>query len=82
MLEFSAHFPASLTHSFHTYDESVSNTKSINVSISYKSIDTMIYRYRHPELKTGKKRGRPKETNLTKEDWKERYEIVKKYQDS
>ena len=40
----------------------------------------MIYRYRHPELKTGKKRGRPKETNLTKEDWKERYEILKKYQ--
>ena len=39
-----------------------------------------VYRYRHPELKTGKKRGRPKETNLTKEDWKERYEIVKKYQ--
>lgn len=25
-------------------------------------------------------KGRPKENNLTKEDWKERYEIVKKYQ--
>ena len=34
----------------------------------------------HPELNTGKKRGRPKESNLTKEDWKERYEILKKYQ--
>ena len=48
--------------------------------ISYKSIDTMIYRYKHPELKTGNKVGRPKENNLTKEDWKERYEILKKYQ--
>ena len=47
--------------------------------ISHKSIDTMIYRYRHPELKTGKKIGRPKEKNLTKEDWQERYEILKKY---
>ena len=26
------------------------------------------------------KRGRLKESNLTKEDWKERYEILKKYQ--
>ena len=48
--------------------------------ISYKTIDTMIYWYKHPELKTGIKVGRPKEKNLTKEDWKERYEIVKKYQ--
>ena len=49
-------------------------------SISYKTIENMIYRYKHPELKTGKRRGRPKESNLTKEDWKERYEILKKYQ--
>ena len=48
--------------------------------ISYKTVDNMIYRYKHPELKTGIKVGRPKEKNLTKEDWKERYEIVKKYQ--
>ena len=48
--------------------------------ISYKTIENMIYRYKHPELKTGKRRGRPKESNLTKEDWKERYEILKKYQ--
>jgi transposase-like protein len=48
--------------------------------ISYKTIDNMIYRYKHPELKTGRKIGRPKEKNLTKEDWKERYEILKKYQ--
>ena len=48
--------------------------------ISYKTIDNMIYRYKHPELKTGRKIGRPKEKSLTKEDWKERYEILKKYQ--
>ena len=36
----------------------------------------------HPELfpGLGKRRGRLKESNLTKEDWKERYEILKKYQ--
>ena len=36
----------------------------------------------YPELypNVGKKRGRKKETDLTKEDWKERYEILKKYQ--
>ena len=46
--------------------------------ISYKTIDTMIYRYRHPELvKTGKK-GRPKKEEDI--DYKERYEILKKYQ--
>ena len=33
----------------------------------------------HPELCTGNKRGRPKEKDLTKEDYKERYEILKKY---
>ena len=60
--------------------EGTSRSLGKEYGISYKSIDTMIYRYRHPELKTGKKRGRPKETSLTKEDWKERYEIVKKYQ--
>ena len=36
----------------------------------------------HPELfpGLGQGRGRFKESNLTKEDWKERYEILKKYQ--
>ena len=34
----------------------------------------------HPELSTGIKRGRPKGSNITKDDWKERYEILKKYQ--
>ena len=36
----------------------------------------------HPELYPGlgQKRGKLKEVNLTKEDYKERYEILKKYQ--
>lgn len=34
----------------------------------------------HPKLYTDNKRGRPKEKDLTKEDYKERYEILKKYQ--
>ena len=34
----------------------------------------------HPEKVTGLKRGRKNEKILTKEDWKERYEILKKYQ--
>ena len=33
----------------------------------------------HPEKVSGLKRGR-KRKDLTKEDWKERYEILKKYQ--
>ena len=34
----------------------------------------------HPEKVTGFKKVRRNESNLTKEDWKERYEILKKYQ--
>ena len=36
----------------------------------------------HPELypNAGQGSGRPKEKDLTKEDYKERYEILKKYQ--
>ena len=35
----------------------------------------------HPELylNQGLKKGPKNESNLTKEDWKERYEILKKY---
>ena len=47
-------------------------------NISFKSIDTMIYRYNHPELSKSNKVGRPK--NNSDIDYKERYEILKKYQ--
>ena len=52
-------------------------------NIPQKTIRTWIRKYiNHPELypNQGLKRGRPKESELTKEDWKERYEILKKYQ--
>ena len=44
------------------------------------TIKTWKSRIDHPEKVTGNKRGRKKEKDLTKEDWKERYEIIKKYQ--
>ena len=49
--------------------------------ISRKTIETWKQKVLHPEkyMKLGK-RGRPKEKDLTKEDYKERYEILKKYQ--
>ena len=47
--------------------------------IPVNTIKTWKTKVDHPELNTGKKRGRPKESDLTKEDYKERYEILKKY---
>ena len=46
------------------------------------TIKTWTSKLNHPEkyIGYGQKRGRKKESNLTKEDWKERYEILKKYQ--
>ena len=48
--------------------------------ISRKTIETWKQKVLHPEkyLGQGQKRGRPKK-DLTKEDYKERYEILKKY---
>ena len=51
-------------------------------NIPLYTIKTWKRRYiNHPELypNTGTKRGKKKESDLTKEDWKERYEILKKY---
>ena len=50
--------------------------------IPYKTIQNWGRKIKHPELYPGHgmKRGRPKESELTKEDYKERYEILKKYQ--
>lgn len=46
------------------------------------TIKTWTMKINHPNLYLGQnqKRGRPKEKDLTKEDYKERYEILKKYQ--
>ncbi len=40
----------------------------------------MVRKYRQTGLTVKDKRGRLKEKDLTKEDYKERYEILKKYQ--
>ena len=50
--------------------------------ISRKTIETWKQKVLHPEkyLGQGQKCSRPKEKDLTKEDYKERYEILKKYQ--
>ena len=54
--------------------------KEYNIPVS--TIKTWKMKIDHPDkyLGNGQKRGRPKEKELTKEDWKERYEILKKYQ--
>jgi hypothetical protein len=46
------------------------------------TIKTWARKINYPELYPGHgiKRGKPKEKELTKEDYKERYEILKKYQ--
>ena len=49
------------------------------LGISANTIRMWQYKVNHPELNNGNKKGRQK-NNLTKEDWKERYEILKKYQ--
>lgn len=45
--------------------------------ISKETIKTWIRKINHPELVSGLKRGRPKNEEI---DYKERYEILKKYQ--
>ena len=50
--------------------------------IPMKTINNWVYKYNNPDRfkGLGQKRGKQKEKDLTKEDWKERYEILKKYQ--
>ena len=46
--------------------------------VNKKTIASWLHNYRNGKL--GVKKGRPKSKNLTLEDYKERYEILKKYQ--
>ena len=50
--------------------------------VKAKTISTWQQKLRHPDKypNQSKNRGRPIEKDLTKEDYKERYEILKKYQ--
>ena len=87
---------ASKGQKFRKYDQEIINTiireykesgmsfnnLSKKYDIPMKTINNWIYKYNNPDrfIGLGQKRGRKKETNLTKEDWEERYEILKKYQ--
>ena len=48
--------------------------------ISWKTVESMVRKYRKTGTTFSSPKGRPKEKDLTKEDYKERYEILKKYQ--
>ena len=54
-----------------------SRSLSHEYGISYRTIETMIYTYKHRGHLNKQKRGRVKESDI---DYKERYEILKKYQ--
>ena len=47
--------------------------------ISRNTINTMVRKYRNTGTTISEQKGRPKEKDLTREDYKERYEILKKY---
>ena len=51
-------------------------------SVWMREINELDEQIKHPEKyqNQGLKRGPKNDKNLTKEDWKERYEILKKYQ--
>ena len=50
-------------------------------NISKKTVESMVRKYRKTGITFSIQKGRPKTSdNLTKEDYKERYEILKKYQ--
>ena len=63
----------------------IKSGKSINFisktyNIPHGTVSNWHQKIIHPELNLKRKRGGPKESELTKEDYKERYEILKKYQ--
>lgn len=51
-------------------------------NVPAKTISTWQQKLRHPDKypNQGLKKGRNNKNHLTKDDWKERYEILKKYQ--
>ena len=48
--------------------------------MSWKTVQTMVTKYKKTGTTFAIQKGRSKEKELTKEDYKERYEILKKYQ--
>ena len=49
-------------------------------NISWKTVESMVRKFKKTGLTIKDKKGRNNQSHLTKEDWKERYEILKKYQ--
>ena len=47
--------------------------------ISWCTVHTMVVKYNKTGTTISEQKGRPKEKDLTREDYKERYEILKKY---
>lgn len=58
--------------------EGTPKTLGAEYGISYKTIETWIYAYKHQIPIGEQKRGRQKESEI---NYKERYEILKKFQD-
>ena len=49
-------------------------------NISWKTAESMVRKFKKTGLTIKDKKDRNNQSRLTKEDWKERYEILKKYQ--
>lgn len=63
------------------YNKGISSTYlEKKFGISNNTIRQWKYKLRKNGTLENKKKGRISEKNLTKEDWKERFEILKKYQ--
>ncbi len=65
------------------FDGASSGYLSRKYDIPIKTVKNWIYKYKNPDRFPGlgkKPTGRPKEKGLTIDDYKERYEILKKYQ--
>ena len=62
------------------YNKGISSTYLEKIfGVSNNTIRQWKYKLRKTGTLENKKKGRISEKNLTKEDWKERYEILKKY---
>ena len=63
------------------YSKGISSTYlEKEYGVSNNTIRQWKYKLRKNGTLVNKKKGRIPENNLTKEDWKQRYEILKKYQ--
>ena len=77
--KYTEEFKTKIVEEYETGESGGSMKLAKKYGISYRTIDTWIYKYRKQgHLKNMyKNNGRPKEENI---DYKERYEILKKYQ--